>query len=163
MARFKADAIPLLIEDTKEKVARLSAAAANLLPFQIDDKIHITPEHVRWVERWLASNYTHRSNALDKYATKQRAITTLGDEEYSITHEKLSSMKDGIGLDIIQQFEESEMLASQSLADALGINVSTMQSSYIPPLRDLGLIRTRRAGYSRTPKLVKFIRKLRSI
>jgi len=163
MAKFRADAIPLLIEDTKEKVARLSAAAANLMPVSIDDKVHITPEHVKWVEQWLGSNYTHRSNALDKYAAKQRAITTLSDEEYTVTLEKLSSMKDGIGLDIIQQFEESEIITSLSLANALGIAVSTMQSSYIPPLRDLGLIRSRRGGYSRTPKLVKFIRRLKSI
>jgi len=158
ISKYRADGIPLLIEDTKEKVARLSAAISNLVPTTIDDKVHITPQHVEWVEMWLNSNYSHPSSAFDKYAAKQRATTTLSETEYDTVLNEVNGLKDGCGMVLISQFDDNEVVATQSLAECTGLKISTLQNNYLPVLRNLGLIRSRKGGYARTPKLVKFLR-----
>jgi len=159
MEKYRVDSMPLLIEDTKEKVARLSAAIANLVPFVVDDKVHIHLQHVQWVEQWLDSNYCHQSNSLDKYAAKQKAISELSDEEYEKISHAISAFKDEIGYEIVKQFEFTDFYISSGLADVVGMTKSNLQNTYIPEFRKMGLLRTAGHGYRRTPKMVRFIKR----
>ncbi len=70
--RFETPLLPLLGPDSQDKVFRLAAAAARLMPTEADGRIHITESHVRWAGFVLFRVYELPTNGLAEIAGRDR-------------------------------------------------------------------------------------------
>jgi hypothetical protein len=73
--------VPLFGAVTFEKLARLSCAAARLLPVQLDRLVHVTAAHVRFVAWLLHQVYRPAVNGLRRLARLERQIVTAPNEQ----------------------------------------------------------------------------------
>jgi hypothetical protein len=80
--RFETPMLPLLGPDSQDKVLRMAAAAARLMPTETDGRIHITESHVRWAGFVLFQIYELPTNGLAEIAARDRQHPDdFGDDE----------------------------------------------------------------------------------
>jgi hypothetical protein len=154
---FRNDAIPLFEDDTKEKVARMSAAAANLLPVQIDQRVHIFRGHVDFVVDWLRENYSHPSNRLNDFAAAHSS--SLCDEDYRSICNLYVDDSQLVKRQLIDLYRTQDYYTNSNLENEIGNTISTLRNNHIRALRNLDLIIAATGGYRRRPKLARFFQR----
>ena len=70
--RFETPLLPVLGPDSQDKVLRLAAAAARLMPVKADGRIHVTESHIRWAGFVLFQIYDSPTNGLADIAGRDR-------------------------------------------------------------------------------------------
>jgi hypothetical protein len=70
--RFETPLLPVLGPDSQDKVFRLAATAARLMPTEADGRIHITESHIRWAGFVLFQIYESPTNGLADIAGRDR-------------------------------------------------------------------------------------------
>jgi len=70
--QFETPLLPVLGPDSQDKVFRLAAAAARLMPTEADGRIHVTESHIRWAGFVLFQIYESPTNGLAEIAGRDR-------------------------------------------------------------------------------------------
>ena len=168
--------IPLVAPgDFRNKLARLSTAFA---AFSISSdenmkKIIVQPTHVDFIADFIRDIYSGEKCGLLEYS--EIYLHKIQMEDYTeikkILEEKKESEKYGTTLEIIEESNLSKIeellytlkvnnfIRREDLAEQIGISIRSV-SSYISLLRKFNLIDSRKEGYFKKPKFVKFLRKL---
>lgn len=151
--------IPLLVEDTKDKIARLSVSMANIAPFVIDNVVHVYPAHVEIIKDFLADNYKHKSNLLNEYAKIKKEQSCLTNEEYEMAKSNLETQLSNDLPDFVKIFRENEYISAGELGAFFSWTDKSTVSDKITPLKKHGFVTSSKGGYRKRPKFIEFIRK----
>jgi biotin operon repressor len=162
--------IPLVVNDVRDKVCRFSQSVAALLHSTVADdpnRLRVLPEHVQIVrDEIFDAIYSHENCKLNEYSQGCRNETKLTDEDYIAVLEDIRKIKnselDGSNTDdLLEIFREDRLVSLSELMDMLGLVKSTV-SKRIAMLKKHGLIRSSKKGYYKTPKMVIFLRRMKS-
>jgi hypothetical protein len=157
--------IPLVSNDVKFKVARLSVALACLL--HSTDKEHgkviVTQEIVEMVERFIVRVYSASNCRFDRYASDSKASIDITQEEFDAIKKALveEGKKDrsNILAELINVFRTNTLIRLNEISARFDKSDSTIKSKLIF-FKRFGLIRSGKSGYAKTQKFIQFLNKL---
>lgn len=158
--KYETPLLPVFGPDTLDKLCRVSAAAARLMPVEPDGKTRITPSHVRWAGFLLYSIYEMPTNGLARIARRDRAATE------GPSAEKLSGLFENLLVEVpeiwtimdVFKVKEQGSVTTATLAVETGMAIRTM-TSRVRTLKDGGLVSTHgRAGLKATSLMRQLIR-----
>lgn len=158
--KYETPLLPVFGPDTLDKLCRVSAAAARLMPVEPDGKTRITPSHVRWAGFLLYSIYEMPTNGLARIARRDRAATE------GPSAEKLSGLFENLLVEVpeiwtimdVFKVKEQGSVTTATLAVETDMAIRTM-TSRVRTLKDGGLVSTHgRAGLKATSLMRQLIR-----
>ena len=148
--KFKTEHIPLITNDQKYKLAKISASLACLTCSFNDsfDVVTVTDEHVTYVCEFLSSEY-HKAG-LDELVKKTRHDkTTLETLYYVITDigGKINENK-GTSVSILQWIAETNRFTREELTEQFDLSRDNQLKPLLGYLQDKKIIKRNRSGYS---------------
>lgn len=161
--------IPLVSpSDFRHTLARISAAFAVLSVSTNSDFscLIIENKHVELAAELILKVYSHDNCGLDTYSDNQRKNNQVDD--YDTIKGKFIDLKNrgkfsGSGeqhfIAMIDVLRSKDVIRRDDLAEQVGCSADTI-STHIKFLKRYNLIDTGKRGYFKTPKFVKFLRKL---
>jgi hypothetical protein len=156
--RFETPMLPLLGPDSQDKVFRLAAAAARLMPTEPDGRIHITESHVRWAGFVLFQVYELPTNGLAEIAGRdRRRQDDLGhDEMESLVYDLLGDVPEIPT--ILNVLACRNSITTGELAIKADVAIRTM-GSRVSFLKRVGLLTSHgRAGLKPTQLMRRLVR-----
>jgi hypothetical protein len=163
---FGCDNPPIVYpEDFRKTMARLCVAYAVLDLSANEDftQVIVTQDHVREVSDFLAALYWAENCRLDRYAKEHRKRTQLEDGA-QIIGEFIKLVGDSKRryriLYILRTLINNENVRQIDLKDELGVSRMTVNRDCQVFLRHRLATSSTRAGYAKTPKLVRLIHRL---
>jgi hypothetical protein len=156
--RFETPMLPLLGPDSQDKVFRLAAAVARLMPTEPDGRIHITESHVRWAGFVLFLIYELPNNGLADIAGRdRRRQDDLGhDEMESLLYDLLGDVPEIPT--ILNVLACRNSITTGELAIKADVAIRTM-GSRVSFLKRVGLLTSHgRAGLKPTQLMRRLVR-----
>ena len=160
----KTTEIPIVTEsDMRNKLARIATAFATLNVSTNDmfDKLIINPCHVEAASFFLDSVYSDKSCELDKRSSislKHHQLNDYEDIKNAFVKKKESEIRGGKFSKVIQAIYEEQTIRRDDLAEQTGYEVDGLKK-VIAFLKRFQLIRSDKNGYSKTPKMNRFMRR----
>lgn len=158
--------IPLVSTDIRHKIARLSVALASLLHSTDEtyEKVIVKNDHVRFIEKFLETIYSHPNCSYNLYAKIKNQEGTLKDEEYSHFLEDLKKGDHEKRKSLPKLFVNYGRygISRSDLARELGVS-EEWTSSIVRFLKKHRLIRVKRGkggGYISTPKFIQILKRM---
>ncbi len=160
--RFGCNAIPIFGPDTADKIARLVASIARVLPVHDDWRTRITTAHVQLAQALLTEIYTSPACGLEEVARLERQTEAKpSDEELEgtwrsverdIATEELYAMVDAFG--------ERPRMTTAELGGRINLGVRSTRTR-VAILRDAGLVRSCGRGGLQALPLMKHLAEYR--
>ncbi len=157
--------IPLIGNDVKFKVVRLSAALACILHStdKKHEKVLITPEIVQMVERFIVRVYSASNCRFDQYAADRKSATDITSDEFISIQRALADEvkrdRSNILTEMIGMFRSNNIIRLNEISARLDKSDSTVKSKLVF-FKRFGLIRSGKSGYAKTEKFIQFLNKL---
>ena len=157
--------IPLVSNDMRFKIARLSCAVAGIVHSTDEnhEKIIVKKEHVDFVIDFLNSIYSTSNCSLDLYSQIKRGENTLSEEDFKNILQKLLETKDedrsNINEALLELFLKNDTLRLDEVVNSLGVGEKAIISR-ISVLKGKQLISSGKDGYKKRPKFVLFLKKI---
>ncbi len=160
--RFECDAIPIFGSDTADKIVRLVAAAARVLPVQNDWRTRITTAHVQLVQTLLTDIYTSPACGLEEVARRERqAEAKPSDEELDRIWRAVERDIAPEELDpILEALAERPRLTTAELGGRIDLGVRSTRAR-VAVLREAGLLRSCGRGGLQALPLMKHLAEYR--
>jgi hypothetical protein len=156
--RFETPLLPVFGPDSPDKVLRLAAAAARLMPTEADGRIHITESHVRWAGFVVFQIYESPTNGLADIAGRdRRRQDDLGhDEMESLLYDLLAEAPEIPTILNVLAYRSS--ITTGELAIKADVAIRTM-GTRVGFLKRVGLLTSHgRAGLKPTPLMRRLVR-----
>jgi len=156
--RFETPLLPVFGPDTQDKVFRLAAAAARLMPTEADGRIHITESHVRWAGFLLFHIYEWPTNGGADIAGRDRGSEDdFGhDEMETLLYDLLAEVPEIPAILNLLAYRSS--ITTGELAIKADVAVRTM-GKRVSFLKQVGLLTSHgRAGLKPTALMRRLVR-----
>lgn len=156
--------IPIIGNDVKYKIARLSVAFACLLHNTDEEhqKVFVTREIVHAVARYIERIYSSNNCRLSLYAQDRKEKTDITPGEVEVIEQALKSEKEKDRSNILEEMFElirkNQRIPLSDICAKLEKSQSTIKSKLFF-FRRFGLIRSGKTGYTKTPKFIQFLNK----
>ena len=133
---YETQVLPLLGPDAEDKLLRLAAASARLMPPIPDGQIHITPGHVEFAAAFLRSIYDAPDNGLRRVAAAFKRSQPRADELDGVWEDL---QKEIPCLADIIEYLGGGSVSTYRLANRCGVGLRTMQA-HVAKLRKADLV-----------------------
>jgi hypothetical protein len=156
--RFETPLLPVFGPDSQDKVLRLAAAAARLMPTETDGRIHVTESHIRWAGFLLFKIYELPTNGLADIARRdRRRQDDLGhDEMNALLHDLLGDVPEIPTILNLLAYRSS--ITTGELAIKADVAIRTM-GTRVRYLKQVGLLTSHgRAGLKPTSLMRRLVR-----
>jgi hypothetical protein len=159
--RFEISTLPIFGPDTLDKVCRLAAAAARLMPAIPDGRVHITDAHVQWSQRFLSSIYEAPENGLAALVQAQQS-RRIEATQYDLDQLFANVVDEVPELSLFMDaFAVSDYTYRTAIASMGSVCLRTIQTR-VGILKDIGLLTTHGSGGLRaTPLMRRLIQRFR--
>lgn len=157
--------IPLVTNDVKYKVARISVALASLLHStnKSHEKAIVTVEIVEAVERFIERVYSAPNCRFDQYALDKRLSTDITSDEFNSIQKALAEEtrrdRSNILTEMIGMFRSNNIIRLNEISARLDKSDSTIKSKLVF-FKRFGLIRSGKSGYAKTEKFIQFLNRI---
>jgi len=157
--------IPLISNDVKYKVVRLSVALACLLHStnKGHEKVIVTKEVVEAIERLICRIYSAPNCRFDQYAANRKLVTDITSDEIMAIkraiEDEAKKDRSNILTEMIGLLRANSIIRLNEIAARLDRSDSTIKSKLVF-FKRFGLIRSGKSGYAKTEKFVQFLNKL---
>jgi len=154
--------IPLVSNDVKYKIARLSVALACLLHNTDDkhEKVLVTQEIVEAVERFIVRVYSAPNCRFDRYAEDRKSESNISSEEFYAIQKALNDEekkdRSNILWEMIAMFRGNNVIRLNEISARLDKSESTIKSKLVF-FKRFGLVRSGKSGYAKTEKFIQFL------
>ncbi len=160
-SKFKTEDYPLITNDQKYKIAKLSASLA-ILTLSISGKfeqVTVTKEHISYISKMIEDEYSRAG--LDELAKKSRHGEITDEVLHEILYEirqKTKQKSYEIPLQILKYIVESEKLNNDDLADEFNLSRDNAIRPLITYLKSENIIKKTRLGFTSTKKGIEIAR-----
>ncbi len=152
--RFETSTLPIFGSDTLDKICRMAAASARLMPAIPDGRIHMTAAHVQWAQKFLSSLYEAPQNGLGKLVEAERSSRI---EAVQCDLEQLfANVVDGVPeiFMFMEAFAASDNTSRAAIASMGSVCLRTIQSR-VGILKHVGLLTTHGSGGLKATPLMR--------
>lgn len=163
--KFSCGDIPLVTNDMKYKLVRISVALATLLHSTDEsyENIIVTPEIVYAAQDYITRLYSSHNIKLDLYADDAKSKSELTDEEFEKIEGALLELQQKDRSNILKElltiFRSNKSIRLNEICAQLDKSQSTIKEK-VAFFKKYGLIWSGKSGYMKTGKFIQFLNKL---